>query len=95
MGVPSLAPGIKQQNDVAGLGINGRQVATLVAVAEGTTEGEVVQVGLATVLFGDDVIDLVRCKAESLRNPAVFAATRGALVDQPPQTSGDKGPAHA
>ncbi len=65
------------------------------AVAEDTAEGEVVQAGLADVIFCNAVINVVRGKAIRLRNPAVFAATRGALVDQPPQACGDKGPAHA
>ena len=91
---PNLSAGLEQRGDLPGLGIYSRQVAALVPIAEGAAEGEVGGIGRSSVLLGDDVVDLVRGKAEPLRHPAIFAVALGALPDQPPQGGRDRGGAH-
>jgi len=95
MGRPGVLSGIEQRHDVAGLGIDRRQVTALVPVAKGAAEGEIVRVGRAIVLFSDDMINVVRGKTERLWDCAVFTAPGGPLMDQPAQANGDKGAAHA
>jgi hypothetical protein len=80
---PNLAAGIKQADNLPGLRIDSGQVAALVAIAECAAKGEILGVGRAAVLLGDDVVDLVRGEAQRLGHSAVFAAARGTLMDLP------------
>ena len=55
-------PGIEQRDECPGHGIEGTEIASLPTIAQRAGQGEILDDGLATVLFGDDVIHLMhRC----------------------------------
>lgn len=85
---------MKQGNDFARVRIDGRQVSAFVLVADSATEGKVIEVGRSTVLSGNNVVDLVRGKAEGFRHTAIFAAAFRTSVDQTAQGGWNTATAH-
>ena len=86
---PALPAWVVERRESPGLGIEGGQIAPFVLVAKRAREREVLGLGCAAVLLGDDVIDLVRRERQSLRNQAVLARAAGSLVDRSSQRRGD------
>ena len=87
MTFPSLAPRVKQRDDPFGQGIDTRDIWPFVLVVVETTPRQVLQNGLATVLLGDNVVDLERERIESAGNVAIVASIEGKsanLVHQGP-----------
>src|SRR5262245_36663212 len=56
---PQLCPGIEKRDERPGYGIEGTEIASLPTIAQRAGQGEILDDGLATVLFGDDVIHLI------------------------------------
>lgn len=79
--VPLLPPWMKQGDDLAGIGIDPRQVRPFVAVAVAARESEVFQYRGAAVLLGDDVVELKRQCREGFWEAAVLAAVTGPDAD--------------
>jgi hypothetical protein len=61
--------------------VNTRHIRPLVHVAGETGPGEVLQHGLTTMFFRDDVIDMKREVGDSLQELAILTASVGALDD--------------
>ncbi|MDP3207909.1 MAG: hypothetical protein Q8M65_02065 [Rhodoglobus sp.] len=74
-----------QRHEKAGLGINRCDVGSLVQVAADAAETQVARIIRSTVLFPNDVVDLMRQKRRNLRKSAVLARILRASHDQFPQ----------
>jgi hypothetical protein len=64
------------------VGIQAGDVWAFEPVTVRASEGEIAFDRLATMLFGDNVIDLERQRQRKLWDPAVLAAIGGALADE-------------
>jgi hypothetical protein len=80
---PEIAPGMKQSEEAAGLGVKPGNVRTLKTIAMGTSEGEIAVYSFASVLPGQNVIDLEWQRESKLRNETVLATLAGPLPDRP------------
>jgi hypothetical protein len=60
---PSVAAWMKERDEVAGLFINGREIASFKAIAQGTREAKIVFGCLPAMLLGNQMIDFVRDKS--------------------------------
>ena len=93
--LPSISAGIKQHNDLAGIGINRGQVCAFEGIAVNTGKRQIVQIGFASMLLGDDMVRLMRKEYAGTRDTAVFATTSGSFVICRPKCLRDICPAHA
>jgi len=82
--VPQVPTRVEQRDDAAGVGVDGRDVWSLLQVATHTAEAEVLELVGAAVLPTDDVIDLVGQQGRSLRQPAVLARALRTSLDGGP-----------
>jgi len=71
--VPLVTARIEEPTFLARLWVDASQVRTLVTVTRETGRGAILKIIPASVLFGDDVLDLEHKFVELLRHPAVFA----------------------
>ena len=94
MFLPGLPSGMKQRNDFARVWIEGCQVSAFVLVADSATESKIIEVGRSTVLSGNNVVDLVRGKAQGFRHTAIFAAAFRTSLDQTAQGGRNTATAH-
>lgn len=78
-----------QRYEHARLGVNRRDIGTLVQVATDTAEAQVSRVIGPSVLFSNDMVDLMRQKRCALRKSAVFARILRAPYDQFPHIARD------
>ena len=74
---------MEQPDDLSGREMPSRDVRTFMPIAMETCEREVVCVGCAAVLAGDDVVDVERQRVSEGRQSAVFATARGPLPHVP------------
>jgi len=74
---PMITARIIESDNLACTRIESTNVRPLVAIASRTREGEVVELGLPTVLFRDDVINVERPRVERLAELAIFAKSPG------------------
>src|SRR4029453_18205089 len=86
---PVVAPGMIEQDDVAGLRIDRRQVGPLMPVAPEATQCQVGFIRGSTVLLSDHVIDLVWHEHQGFWSEAVFTTLASTLPDDPPQRGRD------
>ena len=70
---PTIPAWVKQRNYLDSYRVDGRKIAAFRLIAANTGKGEVILYGFTAVFLGDDVIHLVRVKAEPLRGEAIFA----------------------
>ncbi len=83
---PTVAAWMKQRHKLPGLGIEAGDVGSLVEIAEAARQGQVVRLGRATMLTGNDVFDVKTDETGSrLRQSAVFANVTCPAADQGPQ----------
>lgn len=82
---PFVHPRMKKADKLAGLRIYARDVWTLVAIAMRTSQGQIGWLSLASVLPGDDVVDLKRQQECELRNAAILATFGRSFPDLPSQ----------
>jgi hypothetical protein len=69
-----LCPGIEKRDEGPGYGIEGTEIASLPTIAQRAGQGEILDDSLATVLFGDDVIHLMRLCCKFLWKQTILAA---------------------
>ena len=79
---PEIAPGMKQSDKMAGLGVKPGNVRTFKTIAMGTSQGEIAVHGFASVLPGKNVIDLERQRESKLRNEAILATVSGPIPNR-------------
>lgn len=77
---PEISSGIKQADQFTGLGIATGNVRPLIAIAMRARQRQVIQMRLANVLSGDDVIDLEWQRQRELWETTVLATSTGAFV---------------
>ena len=71
---------MKQLGDLIGVGIYARQVGTFMKIAIDTRERKIVEIVGATMLFGDDMLDVELSKRRIvLMQSTVFASIIGPL----------------
>lgn len=87
---PPLAPRMKEGDNEAVLGVDGGEVRSLLQVTADATQTEVVHVVGSMVLLSDDMIDLMREDRRFLREPAIFAGSVGAPLDERPHIPRDR-----
>src|SRR5580700_8524313 len=75
--MPLVAAWMEERHKLACFRIEGRKVAALAAVAQGTGEREVVETACSSVLDGGDVIDLMRGEGCRFGCLAVLASVGG------------------
>jgi len=76
---PEIRPGMKQTDELPGIGIKTGYVGTFVAIAVRASECEIAGNGLSPVLLGDNVVDLKGQRQCRLWNAAVFTPSSGSL----------------
>ncbi len=82
---PVILSRMEQPNDLASVGIDGRDVRPLVRIASITAQTEVLGFSLPTVLPRDNVVDVEREESVLvLMNATVLAAIARALADESP-----------
>ena len=82
---PVILSRMEQPNDLASVGIDGRNVRPLVRIASITAQTEVLGFSLPTVLPRDNVVDVEREESVLvLMNATVLAAIARALADESP-----------
>jgi hypothetical protein len=82
--IPSVSARVKERDDPAGHGVDPREVRPFMRVAKVAGQGQVLEVIAATVLAGDDVLDVKsQPRSAPFGGPAVFAATFGPLPHAP------------
>jgi len=74
---------MEQTDNISGRGMPSRDVRSFMAIAVETGEREVVGVGCAAMLAGDDVVDVERQRVSRGRQLAVFATARSSLPHKP------------
>jgi hypothetical protein len=78
---PTVPAGIEQTDYPPRYGIHARDVRPLVSIAVKTGEGKILQVRLAAMLPGNDMIDLERRAVKGLRYLVVFTPASSAPPD--------------
>jgi len=82
-----LCPGIEQRDECPGHGIEGTEIASLPTIAQRAGQGEILNDSLTTVLFGNDVIYLMRRCGQFLWKQTIIAAISRSLDYLPAQLS--------
>jgi hypothetical protein len=80
--LPILPARIKEANDVAGSGIDAREIRALVQIARHTGPRSVFMSVRAVMDLGDNMVELKRQVVVDLRHLAVFATMSRASADQ-------------
>ncbi len=86
---PRTGPRIEQRDDVSRGGLDGREVAAFVEITLGAREAEVLEIGSATVLRGDNVVDVESQRVVCLGNLAVLTPASSASMDSSTQCKAD------
>jgi hypothetical protein len=80
---PGLTPGIEPARDFSGFGIDAGQIRSLVLVVVVAGQRQVVRIVAATVLLGNDMLDVQAVeRLVVLMNQAVFATVVCPVPDQ-------------
>ena len=79
--VPLVATRMEQTLHFTGGRIDGSQIGPFVLVAKCATQRQIFGIGLATMLRGDDMVNLVGDERQSLRYQAVLASALGSGAD--------------
>ena len=79
---PKIAPGMKQSDKGAGLGVKPGNIRAFESIAMGTSQGEIAVHGFASVLPGKNMIDLERQRESKLRNEAILASVASPLPNR-------------
>ena len=85
MVAPPIASCVEEADDISSLGMPAGNVRAFMPVAVETRQREVVCVGCAAVLAGDDVVDVEWQRVSRGRKLAVFAPAPGTLPNLPRQ----------
>jgi hypothetical protein len=80
MSLPLLGTRIEQACDLAGLWIDGGEIAAFVAITRNAGEGEVIYRRLAAVFLSYNVIDLVRGPCRLFWQVTILAPPLGAII---------------
>ena len=89
---PGLPSRIEQSHRLSGCAQRG-DVGSLVPVADGAGQSEVVRAGVPAMLPADDVIDLMTVAAEVFAQQAILATPARAFGHQAPDIAGNR-PSH-
>ena len=92
---PLVSSRIEERYDMLRLGVQRSDIGSLEPVALNACQGKVFEVGLPTVLSGDNVVGLVSKERADLGHPAVFAATPGPFTNGGSEPGGNPRLAHA
>ena len=75
--VPVIDPRIEERRHSTGYWVDARQIGTFLQVAVPTCERQILKPGLASVLFGNNVLDMERATERQLRQVTIFATVAG------------------
>jgi hypothetical protein len=82
---PAVAPGVEEGYKLTADGIHAREVRALAEVAAVAGQREIVNVIAPAVLFGDDMLDVVRQLAVLLTQQAILATVVSPAADKVPR----------
>src|SRR5262249_50454598 len=91
---PPVAARVEEWHNGPGFPVDRGQITPFKPVAECAGHREIVGIGGAAVLFGDDVVDFVRREGHRLRDEAILAAVPRAQPHPAAQLGRDVRPAH-
>jgi hypothetical protein len=81
---PTVAPGVEEGHKLTAEGIHAREVRALAKVAAVAGQRQIVNVIAPTVLFGDDMLNVVRQLAVLLTQQAIFTTVIRPAADKVP-----------